>query len=65
MDAEGGAASGATWYDSDVIFWNQGYLLKRDVRVLSKSGGKSGDWSNPDASALASRGNGPEAQNNR
>jgi cyclic pyranopterin phosphate synthase len=36
-----------------------------DVRVLSKSGGKSGDWTNPDSSAVASRANGSEAQTNR
>ena len=36
-----------------------------DVRVLSKSGGKSGDWANPDSSAVAPRANGSEAQTNR
>ena len=36
-----------------------------DIRVLSKTGGKSGDWSHPDASAAAPRADDARSQPNR
>jgi cyclic pyranopterin monophosphate synthase len=36
-----------------------------DVRVLSKTGGKSGDWSHPDSSAVGHRGTPHRPQTNR
>ncbi|MEQ1506929.1 MAG: DUF4056 domain-containing protein [Myxococcota bacterium] len=33
---EDGLVTGAAWYDSDVIFWDQTYLRKRDVSVFGK-----------------------------